>query len=257
MLKVDRQNLIEKKIKEKGSILISNLVGFFDCSLETIRRDLIEMEKQGRIIRTFGGAYIPDKFNKSVPISLRSTMLTTEKNYIAKKAINHISDCDVIFLDSSSTCASLANEIANSNIAVTIITNSTLVIRIICDSSIRNNNVKLVSLGGEYKNSTSSLTGQVTLDTIDNFIATKSFISCPHIDAKIGLTDNDIESAYIRKAMIKNSTKTIVLADHTKLNNNSDVKIVELSNINHLITDKKVDIEFEKKLRELNISLEY
>lgn len=79
MLKIDRQELIKQILKKDGSILISDISQQLDCSSETIRRDLLELEKQGFAKKIYGGAYIPNEYDKSVPVSLRNTFFNEEK----------------------------------------------------------------------------------------------------------------------------------------------------------------------------------
>ena len=68
MLKLERQLFIEKELHEKGSVLVSELSKVLDCSEETIRRDIKEMEAAGKLNKIHGGAYLPDKYDKGVPI---------------------------------------------------------------------------------------------------------------------------------------------------------------------------------------------
>ncbi len=253
MLKRDRQNIIENKVKEKGSILINNLTGLFECSPETIRRDLIELENEGRLKRTFGGAYVADKHIKGVPIALRSTMLTEEKKYMSKIAITMIQNADIIFLDPSSTCVELAKTLIESQKAVTIITNSITISTLL--SSTNNPSIRLIGLGGEFQKKTSAFSGTITLNAIKNFAATKAFISAPYISPNFGLTDNDIESAYIRKTMIEQAKQTISLMDHTKFDNTSDVIIKDLSCLHTLITDKEVSPQWKDICTEKEINV--
>ena len=71
MLKIDRQTAIEQELTKNGSVLIPNLSKQLQCSEETIRRDLKELESIGKLTRTHGGAYLMDKYDKSYPTKLR------------------------------------------------------------------------------------------------------------------------------------------------------------------------------------------
>ena len=108
MLKLERQLFIEKELHEKGSVLVSELSKVLDCSEETIRRDIKEMEAAGKLNKIHGGAYLPDKYDKGVPIELRESFFASEKEQMADKAVDIIKDHSVIMLDSSTTCLKLA-----------------------------------------------------------------------------------------------------------------------------------------------------
>ncbi len=255
MLKHDRQKYILSRLELTGSILINDIIDDLDCSFETLRRDLIDMENAGKLTRTYGGAYLPDKFNKGVPISLRKTMLVKEKTQIAEKAFQLIKEHSVIFLDHSSTCAQLAKKIAISHKAITVITNS--IISSVILSASNNPSVKLISTGGTYHSKNDAYTGKITLDTINRFYASISFISPPFVSSKVGLTDNSLVSACIREEMIKQSEKVVILMDHTKIGHNADVKISNLKSVDVLITDKKLPSKTESKLQKNGIEVIY
>ncbi len=253
MLKYDRQNYIISQVQMKGSISSTEIISALDCSLETLRRDLIELEKKGKLIRSHGGAYLPDKYRKHLSIQLRDTMLVKEKDKMAEIAYNLIEEDDMIFLDHSSTCARLANKLSLSDKHVTIITNSVMSSMIITSSN--NHNIKLINTGGIYNESSSSYYGKISLDTISKFHASKAFISPAFISKSFGLTGHTIESADVREAMMKQADKVVLLMDHTKIGGNSDVIIGELSSMNVLISDEDIDKSISKHLKNLGIQI--
>lgn len=79
MLKIDRQKHLEEELHTYGSILISTMSQKLNCSEETIRRDLKEMESQNKLKRIHGGAFLPDADDKGAPVQLRETFFSQEK----------------------------------------------------------------------------------------------------------------------------------------------------------------------------------
>ena len=67
MLKIDRQKHLDEELHTYGSILISTMSQKLNCSEETIRRDLKEMEAQNKLKRIHGGAFLPDADDKGAP----------------------------------------------------------------------------------------------------------------------------------------------------------------------------------------------
>ena len=115
MLKIDRQNYILEMLQEKGSILVTDACEALQCSDQTIRRDLQEMEEKGQLVRTYGGAYLSLDEDKSAPIQLREQLIPKEKERIGITASdNFIKDGDVIMMDSSRTCYTLAKHLVKS-----------------------------------------------------------------------------------------------------------------------------------------------
>ena len=80
MLKIDRQKHLDEELHTYGSILISTMSQKLNCSEETIRRDLKEMEAQNKLKRIHGGAFLPDADDKGAPVQLRETFFSQEKN---------------------------------------------------------------------------------------------------------------------------------------------------------------------------------
>lgn len=254
MLKIDRQNAIEQKLRIHGSVLISELSQELNCSEETIRRDFKEMEAHNKLHRIHGGAFLPDKYDKGVPIQLRETLLKSEKIRMAEKALTHIKPNDVIMLDSSTTCLQLAQAILNSGLMVTLITNSLQICKIYNDHP---SNVKVVCLGGQLRTRTSSFVGYKTTDALCQNFADLSFLSCPFINFEHGLTDNNINEARVRQCMIEHSRKSYLLMDHTKFTGISDILFDGLNRIHMIITDKKVSDRWEEKCHNLSINIQY
>ena len=80
MLKIDRQKHLDEELHTYGSILISTMSQKLNCSEETIRRDLKEMEAQNKLKRIHGGAFLPDADDKGAPVQLRETFSHRKKN---------------------------------------------------------------------------------------------------------------------------------------------------------------------------------
>jgi DeoR/GlpR family transcriptional regulator of sugar metabolism len=253
MLKINRQEAIKQILLKDGSILISDICQQFNCSTETIRRDLDELEKQGMAKKIYGGAYLPNEFDKSVPISLRNTFFNEEKEQMAGKAIEFIKEGDTIFLDSSSTCHRLADAIANAKLHVTIITNSLSII----NSYHQNSDERLICLGGIYNATNKSFQSVQTLSALSEYTANKAFISCPSVEMDFGLTDNSPEAASIRKAMLINSRDCFLIVDHTKFCSHSAYVISNFLKIKTIITDYQVSEEWDAFCKQHNISLIY
>jgi len=114
MLAFERKEIIKAEILQSGSILVSEMSKKLDCSEETIRRDLKDLETDGKIKRIHGGAYLSSLNDRGLPIRIRQTLLLKEKQDIADYAFSHfISENDTIMLDSSTICVTFAKKLVN------------------------------------------------------------------------------------------------------------------------------------------------
>ena len=166
MLKIERHKIIETEITKHGFVLVPALSKILGCSEETVRRDIKQLEKEGKLIRTHGGAYLLEKYDKSYPTELRRSYLSKTKKRLAGLALKQIKENDVIMLDSSTTCLAVAEAIVESNLNLSIITNS-LAICSLCNE--KNTNVNLICPGGTFRRRTSSFADPNTVVALKRF----------------------------------------------------------------------------------------
>ena len=221
---------------------------------ETIRRDLKEMEEKGELIRTHGGAYLIEKYDKGYPIELRKSYLQHTKEQLAETAFNLTHENDVVMLDSSTTCLAIAQIILTQGIAVTLITNSLEVCNLFGEA---NSNINLICVGGTFRRRTSSFADPNTVEALRRYYADKAFISCPKVSAELGLSDNHISEANVRKQMLKNAQKRFLVVDHTKFEGTANILFEGLESVDVLITDQKLPEEWESFAQRHGIELRY
>lgn len=255
MLKIERQKFIENELEKSGSIIISEISKQLECSEETIRRDLKEMESKNLLKRTHGGAFLPESDDKGIPFKLREMYYPETKDNISKFVIkNFINENETIMLDCSSTCLSLAKNILETNINITIITNS---LRIIMLFEEKPRNAKLIAIGGTYRKRSSSFNGYQSTESLSKYVADKSFISCSAVSYTHGLLDNNQNESQIRKIYINNSKKRFLIADHTKFEDFAEYIISPTSVIDNVVTDKKLELKWEELFEKEKINIDY
>lgn len=241
MYNVERKAQIMNLLEKENVVSVVQLAEMLKISKETVRRDLRELEQDGMIQRTHGGA-VYDAQVSSVsedPYKVREIRNYSEKQVICKAAAQYVQDGDTIYVDNSSTTISLLKYI-NPQHQVTIVTNS---IRFLLESvPYENPNITFISLGGVFRAKNYSVAGILSLDNARNFRPNKAFISCRAIELS-GLSDGSIFEIEVKRAMLDASKESFVLADYTKFNKTGTVHLAKLSKISHIITDDKVDVE--------------
>lgn len=245
MLKVERKKWIENYLKIHGSLIISKVHKELKCSEETLRKDIIELDKEGKVIKTHGGAYLNDESDKSFPVNIRGIMYKEEKVFMSNIAIRFIPNNSTIFLDSSTTCQEIANRIIENDLHTTIITNSMGIIEI-CENF---PNIKLILLGGKFRKRNKSFIGYNTTETLLKYHADISFVSFPTFNLELGLGDNNLEESKVRETMLKNSNQKFLVMDNTKFFNNTANFYSNYDNYNYVITNKKLDDEWTNFLK--------
>ena len=250
MLAVERRNRIEKLVIENGSVLVVQLAKQFDVTTETIRGDLLKLEKQGVLVRTYGGATLAES-EQEIAISERDIINYKEKEKIGKCASQMIDDGDTIFLDASTSALHLARCIKNKK-GLTVITNAGKVVSELsgCDG------IHIVCIGGELNPKNMSFVGRVAEKmTRENYFADKFFFSCKGVTINRGLVDSSDSEAEIKRIMLENSEKSVFLCDHDKLGRLAVPVIANLDAIDCMITDSDPGDEWTGIIKDGKIDL--
>ena len=232
MLAKERKKLIWETILQEKSILSKDLCRKFNVTNETVRKDLIELENEGKIIRAYGGAYIIDGVQNEVHANLRETVYTEEKASIGRICRSMVCAGDTIFLDESTTCCAIAKELKSIG-SITVFTNSYKIIHILEDCE----NVKLILTGGEFDRKNQCFVGAEVADFLKSYYVDKCFISCRGVDMNIGITDGNEKNGRVRKCIIRQAAEKILVIDKTKLNLKKFYKISGFEMIDKVVID--------------------
>ena len=115
----DRREKIIELLYEKRMLKASELVGMFNVSLETIRRDLEALEEKGYLERVYGGAVSKQKKGLEPEYEMREVKNYREKLAIAEKAVEFVENGDVLFIDIGTTTLEFAKALLRKR-AVTV-----------------------------------------------------------------------------------------------------------------------------------------
>ncbi len=251
MLAIERLRRIEELLKENGSVVISNLSATLDVSEETIRRDLEKIGKTMKIKRVRGGAFLPATTDNEVPIKIRETIYLEEKQLIGAKCVELLEDGMSVMLDSSTTAWYVAKNIEQSQKKITVITNSLLIASEFSESK----NVKVISVGGVLRKSTNSFVGYMATDALEKLSADLAFVSCTALTKGFGATDNHEGEARIRKTMLNQSIKKVMIVDYTKFDTPAVNPICKIRDLDLVVTDREVGKEMRMVFEDQDVEV--
>ena len=243
-MNLDRRKQIAEIINAQGTVKSEELVKRLGVSIETIRRDLTYLEKQGMIKKVYGGA-ASNKFMTAEPNYLnRETLNFDEKLAIATEAEKLINPQDAVFFDTGTNVLLLAKQLGEGK-NIHAFTNS---IRTAIELSEKG--CEVIIPGGTLRQKELSLSGASTIENINRFVFNKVFIGVGGITTD-SVTDFVSEEAYVRNYLIKNANQVIALADFSKFGVRTMCKVCDLEDIDILICDSKAPKnmlnEIEKK----------
>jgi len=254
MWQEERQQKIRRRLAAYGQISIDRIVADFGVSRETIRRDLMEMERAGLLRRIRGGA-VPtgllatgEAETFQAPFNVRHTQRRQEKQAIATAALSQLKSGMTLFMDAGSTMTIMAQTLAEPNglSDMTIITNSIDVARCLvkpyADDSTESNlappsRFKVIMLGGEFKQNPMEMTGVMTVNSIHNFQADVALLAPWGINGVKGASNYHLYAAEIAGAMARNANQRILLADYSRIGNQTRFIFCPVDQINIIITN--------------------
>lgn len=240
----ERRKSILSIIDEYGEISLSELSSLFpDVSSMTIRRDLIELEKCGSIIRTRGGAVSIRKINSSYSLlhsgeeneySLRARESIVQKQSIAKKALPFVEKGRSIYFDAGSTIMALAEMVPNDN--MTIITNGINV----AQELVSNSKINVMIPAGTVNRNTLSVSGSDAFNFIDKINIDLAFMSASAFSVEAGFSVSNINEAELKRKVISRAKVVIMLLDSNKIGKDLLFTLADISDIHVLISDENL-----------------
>ncbi len=228
---VQRKIQILELLRNQESVEVEQLTRLFDVSKVTVRSDLDDLERKGLLIRTHGGAILPE--NSSLVRLLSNTLeeRKDEKYAICKSAMQFIEPGMNIIIDAGSTTVHLAKLV--NGMGVTVITNSVPVLQELMNSE----TVELLVAGGILRKPSLSFMGAPASFVFDQIHADVLFLGASGFSIEHGLTCTNIIEAETKRHMIRNATKVCLLADSSKLGKMFIANVCGWDSIDCFITD--------------------
>lgn len=248
MLAPERRTRIMDLVIRNKSVLVKELSVLFDVTGETIRKDLDVLEKEGKLIKTYGGAYIPDGVRNEIDVSIREYIFNDSKLAIGQTCANLVREGDTVYLDDSTTCLSIAGCLSAMS-GVMVITNSLKAAQVFTSSRTST----LLLAGGKLDVCNQSFIGEETREVFERHYADICFTSCRGMEQEVGFTDGNDKSGELRRIMLKHARRRYLVVDHTKLDRVYFYHIGDFELLTGVIIDQMDDVGWRRYFKELGI----
>lgn len=233
MYKCEREDEILALLSETEYATVEYLVKKINISASSIRRDLKNLEERGLVLRSYGGVKLANSTGRHIPFSLRSHENSAQKKQMARAAVGLLHAGDVVFIDGSSSAFFLA-ELLPTIGGVTVVTNSIDVM-----ATLSNYDIKVYCTGGMISSENRAvLVGGQTQEFIRNIRADAFVFSVQAVSADGEFFDCYAEEVAVRRVMMQNARRRIMLCDSSKWGKVSTFYQTSLSEIDYLITDR-------------------
>ena len=230
MLQLQRQNDILELLKKEKNLTVKELCAALYCSPATVRRDLADLEAQGMIRRSFGGAILNESFFDQQPLSIRGIKNVDKKQHIAARAATLLHGGETIFVDASTTSYFLASYLKDIPDLTVITNNPHLNIAL---SGLR---IKNYCTGGKMLDSSVALVGSEADHFVRGIRADAFFFSARgYADGVI--TDSSKEERDIKITMLQHSAKHYFLCDASKLGQTYPYIVADQSSIDQIFSE--------------------
>ena len=250
MSKAERREKIRQLVHDTGGVSVSELCAHFSVSEATVRRDLEELGAAGIVQRVHGGAMRPGLPVPEPPILQRTHDQAESKDQIGRAAAELIGDGETVFLGSGSTVLAVAGYLKGRR-NLTVISNSLPVINLLADAP----EITVIALGGLLRQSELSLIGHIAEQSLAELRADKVVMGIRAVHLEHGLTNDYLPETMTDRAVVKLSSRVILVADHDKFGRTAPAFVAPLSVIDTLVTDSGVTAEMVQGLAEAGIRL--
>lgn len=227
----ERKQHVLEALRREGRVDAADIAAQLKVTGETVRKDLIHLERQGLLRRVHGGA-VPVTYLSYEPSVDTRTGFLTEKTRIAKAALAHLPERGSVLIDAGSTTAQLT-ELLPGDRELTVYTNTLTVALSLLTRPL----LTVYTLGGRVRPTTFAEVDDWAARALAEINVDVAFLGANGISAERGLTTPDQAEAATKRRMLLCAERRILLADHSKIGAVSGVQYGELSAVDLLITD--------------------
>ncbi|MEM6524469.1 MAG: DeoR/GlpR family DNA-binding transcription regulator [Bacteroidota bacterium] len=247
--KEERQQFILHEVRMHSRILLTDIAHLLNVSIDTIRRDIKELDEEGKLKKVHGGA-ISIGFHYSSSDNNKEIYASEDKAIIAQKAANLIEPKSVVLISGGTTNLELVKHLPPKLIATFFTPSLPVAIELMAHP-----NIEVIFIGGKLSRDAQISVGGSALNTLSEIKVDICFMGTGYLDPVNGLTEFDWEVVQMKKAMINASKKVVSLTISEKLNSSQRYKICEIQAINTLITELEFDSQLLDPYREGNITV--
>ncbi|MFC7077704.1 HTH-type transcriptional regulator GlpR [Haloarcula halophila] len=231
MLPAERKRTIVRLVTERDGCSVAELAAELDFSKATIRRDLRDLETEGRIERSHGGAVPSSSVGTERSYDQREVENLDAKRAIAGRASEEIREDHVVFFDAGTTTMEVARAVPETEFVA-----ATNMPELATELSRRDLEVKLT--GGTLRARTRALVGPTAEAFLDRTNFDLLVLGTNAVDSTAGLSTPNEDEAAVKSQMVDQASRVVLVADCSKFGERSFVSFADLSAIDLLVTDR-------------------
>ncbi|MEJ7659961.1 MAG: DeoR/GlpR family DNA-binding transcription regulator [Hymenobacter sp.] len=177
-------------MEQQRSLTVAAVAAHLGTTPITVRRDLAELESQGLLVRTHGGAVLPSVARHPVAFARKAAVNLPQKAHICQLAARQVAEGDTIFIDCGSTTFPLCALVRH--LRIRVITNSLPVLFELVGSA-----AQVVIAGGEVDAGRQAVHGALAAEHLRRYTFDKAFLGADGLSLSRGLSANGEPEASI------------------------------------------------------------
>ena len=231
----DREELLLSKLFTESKMSVQDAMDLLNVSKSTVRRIFINLENRGIAVRAYGGIQLASS-TAVYSFDTLKRKFSNEKVRIGKAACEIINEDDILFIDAGTTSMNFAFQLSQAIVkgsvkVKAVFTNSISTLEVLAPA------VTVNLVGGEYRPQRKDCYGYLSEMVIERLHFTKCFLGTDGVIGSTSFAAMDFTTAAINAALMKSSSRNIVLCDHSKFFSTSYVAWASFSEVDTVITD--------------------
>lgn len=246
----ERHKAILARLEAEQKVLVHQLCKEFSVSPATIRNDLNELEAQGLLRRTHGGAIPLSRTGLELTTEQKAVRRMEEKRAIAACAATMVENGETLAIDTGTTTLELARCLLERT-GLTVVTNDMKIASLFEEQS----DASILFIGGLVRRGFHCTTGPMAVQGMAELRVDRCFMATNGLTVRSGMTTPDIGHAQVKRQLLHMGSQVVLLCDSEKIGRDSFAVVDGLESIDVLITDERLRPELRAELEEAGLDI--
>ncbi len=250
-MKLDRVTAIRRHLFTKGYSSVGEIAEAVGVSEPTVRRDLMELEAAGVILRSHGGARIAEGSGAEVAFEAREQINLAPKRAIGEAAWQMLRPDTAVFLDAGTTVLQLARRLRLNPVPCHVFSNCLAVAQVLMPVP----EVAVTLLGGSLRPQNASMVGPLAEDALGRLWFDQVFLGVGAVGADGEISSADEQEARLNAAMVARTGRVVVLADADKFGARLTWSVARMGPAMRVISEPRLTGEWQARLADWGVAL--
>jgi DeoR family glycerol-3-phosphate regulon repressor len=227
-----RQLQLIEEVRRLQNVSVEALAKRFGVTLQTVRRDIRQLNDAGLLTRFHGGVRMPGSTTENIEYRKRQQLNAQAKQRIGLQVARRVPHGSSLLINIGTTTEAIARALLHHK-GLRVITNNLNVAAILND----NPDCEVIVAGGVLRARDRGVVGEVTVDFIEQFKVDIGLVGISGIESDGTLRDFDSREVKVARAILAHSREVWVAADHSKFNRPAMVEMARFDQVDVLFTD--------------------